>query len=1303
MRIPVHSGRADVVFEQLEARLLLAADWTVMVYLDGDNNLEDVGVTDVNEMETVGSTPEVSIVVQFDRIDGWDSTNGDWTDTRRGEVIQDTDLLLISSPLASLGELNMGDPATLTNFVQWGAANYPADHYALVLWDHGGGTDGVCYDDTSGGDVLTLAELSGALGAAGVQFDIVGFDACLLGLMETVSEIRDHAGIMVGAEPTIPWDGWPYDTFLADLAAAPGQTPAQLATLIVARYGESYGGDEGISAIDVAAAETLATALDAFAGTVLAQDADWDTFATSWEAASWFSDDSFRDLGTFLGEVSNSATNAAIKTAAQVAKTAYDAAVIANHSGPGIGGTGLSIYFPETGSIVAEDYTAANFALLADTQSDEFLSEYVVGGGGGGDEPVDDDDVVIVEPTIVEFTGVIDRAPLPASVVPGNASNGQFDSVPVIITNMGDLQIEGMWAINLYASADRTLDSLDTHFATLRRGVAIGPGERRTFTFRDADAPVLPAGPYYLVADISLTVPAGGGVWGPINTCASDRTVNWNTPQCDLIGALDGTGLPAVVVPGNRSNGSFDKIPVAVTNSGNTDIDAVMMLDLHASADQDLGPGDTKLGAISVRVKLAPGETADYAFSKIDLPLLPAGDYFLLVHVDAWDVVAEADEANNVGASAGTVEWQQPAPDLGATVNSAWLPAAVVPGNRSNGTLQKVPVVAANIGNADIRTNRMAVDLYASPDPILDIGTDTKLGTTGWSLFLEPGETKTYNFTDVSVPLLPAGNYWLIANIDALGAVTETNEANNADASSRTVSWQAPAPDLDGVVQTQKLSTQIVPGELTNLRLRKVPILVRNPGNADIGGAVAVDLYISDDTTLDIGSDQWLARKTQSIFLEPGDEDTYQFANVDMPDLPPGQYWLIALVDAAGAVAEVNEANNAAVSGQVQESAWKFGSLNGQKGVALKLADANGSAVTFSIKGPGQGEVFGPGLQRVVITGTDATSVITMTTGARGVHANVGDIVVNGFARGIDAADVTLLGNLDVTGGLSFLELYDVADDHQINIGAPANPKQAVNISMNRAKNVSITSLTPIGKLSAIEWLDDGAPNTVLAPSIAKLDITGRKAYPKWGLPAIAGHFETDLMLTGILPAGAKVPKAILGAARVAGNLNGVEWDITGGVGKFAVIGTAAGCSVRATGSFGGVQLGAAFGTDFLAGIAAGVAANAVTAADFANPFATIKSVTIKGWKLPKGAAVPRFFGDSSFSAAQIGSVKLLNAVFANGGQEFGIYVRATGSGRELNGVSYRDTATGARWRWPRKGGVGAPLGGAGDFEIAFV
>jgi len=116
------------------------AKWTFMVYLSADNDLEQFGIADFNEMETVGSTADVQIIVQFDRSPRYDESNGNWTDTRRYRVVQDLNSTTISSPVVqNIGEVNMGDPQSLVDFVQWAKQNYPADHYCLVLWDHGGG------------------------------------------------------------------------------------------------------------------------------------------------------------------------------------------------------------------------------------------------------------------------------------------------------------------------------------------------------------------------------------------------------------------------------------------------------------------------------------------------------------------------------------------------------------------------------------------------------------------------------------------------------------------------------------------------------------------------------------------------------------------------------------------------------------------------------------------------------------------------------------------------------------------------------------------------------------------------------------------------------------------------------------------------------------------------------------------------------------------------------------------------------------------------------------------------------------
>ena len=119
------------------------ANWTLLIYFSADNDLEQWGLIDLNELEAAGSSSQVNVVVQFDRIPGYDASNGDCTDTRRYYVTHDTDPNLINSTrldtLPPLGELDMGNPQTLIDFVNWGVDNFPAQHYAVVLWDHGDG------------------------------------------------------------------------------------------------------------------------------------------------------------------------------------------------------------------------------------------------------------------------------------------------------------------------------------------------------------------------------------------------------------------------------------------------------------------------------------------------------------------------------------------------------------------------------------------------------------------------------------------------------------------------------------------------------------------------------------------------------------------------------------------------------------------------------------------------------------------------------------------------------------------------------------------------------------------------------------------------------------------------------------------------------------------------------------------------------------------------------------------------------------------------------------------------------------
>jgi hypothetical protein len=371
------------------------ADWTVMVYLDSDNNLESAGINDINEMEIVGSTSEVNIVVQVDRIpysvlasnnEGYadDISNSDWTTTRRYYITQDFDPIQINSQLISdLGELNMGDPQTLVDFTNWATINYPAKKYLLVIWNHGGGfrslslTKDIAWDDTSGGDKITIPELEYALSAIttqiGKNIDIVGMDACFMAMTEVAYQIKDYADILVSSEESEPSDGWPYDTILDQLVSNPLMSSVELSGDIVDKYIYSYPSvNVTQSAIDLSYMDTLASQLSNLA---LATMSDSSTPKSKYILASissqYYIDYDFIDLYDFCNKVLIYSNSTNVKNISlSIQQTLNSAVIKSGYSGSALSGSkGLSIYFPYIAYHYYYDYT--NFS--QDTFWDEML------------------------------------------------------------------------------------------------------------------------------------------------------------------------------------------------------------------------------------------------------------------------------------------------------------------------------------------------------------------------------------------------------------------------------------------------------------------------------------------------------------------------------------------------------------------------------------------------------------------------------------------------------------------------------------------------------------------------------------------------------------------------------------------------------------------------------------------------------------------------------------------------------------------------------------------------------------------
>jgi|GEM_PF-967819 len=353
-----------------------ADTWTVMVYMAADNDLEPFVIGDINEMESVDLPSNVNVVTLVDRAPGYNTSNGNWTDTRQGAIVHDTNTNTISSPLTSIGEKNTGDGVTLTNFINTMAENYPASHYALVIWDHGGGLSGAAWDDSNGGDNLTLSETRLAITASNVpHFDLIGFDACLQGMLEQAWELRDHTDVLVASQELIPGNGWDYHNFLSSLATNPNLTPYDLANVAVESYGEYYLGESSttLSATRTNALTTLTSALDNFVnaaitagGTIIPQLQSAATRATVIDNG----DEDHRDLSDFMQKVEDSVTNTSVKTAATAVITALDNSIL-SHVGTVAGANGLSIYLPL--SAIGGDYESQDYLFLQGSTWGNFL------------------------------------------------------------------------------------------------------------------------------------------------------------------------------------------------------------------------------------------------------------------------------------------------------------------------------------------------------------------------------------------------------------------------------------------------------------------------------------------------------------------------------------------------------------------------------------------------------------------------------------------------------------------------------------------------------------------------------------------------------------------------------------------------------------------------------------------------------------------------------------------------------------------------------------------------------------------
>jgi len=262
--------------------------WTVMMYEDADNNLEELLIQDVNEAEAADFPDNVNVIVLLDRAEGYTDTDGNWTGAKlfrlqhdedlgalNSERLADPDYLGLTADSANGEELDMGSGETLEKFIDYCMSAFPAEGYILHISDHGDGwtkdteplVDSVvnrsmCSDDSSGNAISIRTELEPAVADKGIL--AMSFDACLMSSVEVAWTIKDHIDYMSASVMSVPGEGWEYTATLNNWFE--DMTQRRWVEASVEEFETFYQGNSqvGFSAIDLRPMAEFGEALDAF-------------------------------------------------------------------------------------------------------------------------------------------------------------------------------------------------------------------------------------------------------------------------------------------------------------------------------------------------------------------------------------------------------------------------------------------------------------------------------------------------------------------------------------------------------------------------------------------------------------------------------------------------------------------------------------------------------------------------------------------------------------------------------------------------------------------------------------------------------------------------------------------------------------------------------------------------------------------------------------------------------------------------------------------------------------------------------
>ncbi len=445
VRVTDDFGGSTTQSKPVSVGAALEGKWNLMLWIAADNNLADYGVEDIEELEQFGSDENVNILVGYDIDPDWL-----WNPVAGTDKVHFIKLVQDGTPnsINTGGDpanqsfprsgYNSADPDNVRNFVNWCNTNFPAEHSCLVLWDHGNGwrlggsgerpvssigplpevtrsvnplsrplklrsreelrnqrpawsrdASGVLADDSDGPlDLTSNQAIVTALG--GLHFDIIAFDACNMGHVESLYEYRNLADWLVASELLVPGPGYPYDLFMQHWQQNFPASAADVGSFFVDAVIDGYGADfwdVNHAVFETAKLSALATNLASLATTVTANaEAESAGFKNAMNASfEPEAGDGVRDLLAFLDNYEAQSTNGAVDAAIGQVRGNVNSCISYFRESKSPSSRGLGIYLPSAGyfsTSLQNEY--AQLPFNDTTGWLEMLNALGIEGGGGG-------------------------------------------------------------------------------------------------------------------------------------------------------------------------------------------------------------------------------------------------------------------------------------------------------------------------------------------------------------------------------------------------------------------------------------------------------------------------------------------------------------------------------------------------------------------------------------------------------------------------------------------------------------------------------------------------------------------------------------------------------------------------------------------------------------------------------------------------------------------------------------------------------------------------------------------------------